>query len=209
MTSRIRLSTIALAATAIMIPLVSYLFLGSAAHSAITPTEHTLINEKAQATISEITAFQRPVGPADAPPASETTITGVVRKIGPSTARVWGSVTSRDEVCVQVAGGASACAPPEAFGEAPLVVGGSSGPGVSSAPATLSPKGESELAGIARNGIATVSVKYADGTAETASVVNNGFSFAPAGRQARQFEWKTTAGVTHASPVFGAHPQGG
>lgn len=174
---------------------------GGTAHSALPAAE--------QATIAKVAAFQRAAGPGDSPPGEETTVTGVVRRIGQPIPghEVWGSVTPSDEVCVQLAEGASACTQPEQFGGAPLVVGG--GEAAAGNPSLRTPPpGPAELAGIAPDGVATVTVYYAEGTSEAASVVDNGFYFKAAGRRVKQFKWTTTDGSVQAGPVLNDDSRG-
>lgn len=202
MTLRSSMRTAALAAILGAAALVYLLALGSGtAHSALPAAE--------EATIAKIAVFQRAAGPADSPPSDETTVSGLVRRIGEPIAghEVWGSVTPSDEVCVQLAEGASACTQPEEFGNKPLIVGGGS---VGSSAPTLDapPPGPDELAGIAPNSVTSVTVTYANNTSETASVVDNGFYLAAAGRRVKQFKWTATDGSVEAGPVLSSDPRG-
>jgi hypothetical protein len=149
-----------------------------------------------QAVISHVGAFRRAAEPADVIPAADATISGVVtRKIGDPSAGsgVWASL-STESLCVQLAGGASACIQPEQFAEGrPLIVGASSGP-----PGTKAdghPSSE-EVAGVVPDGIASVTVNYQDGTSETTPVVDNGF-YLDAKHAVKDVAWTTTDGVVH------------
>jgi hypothetical protein len=176
---------------------------GGTAHSALPAAE--------QATIGRIAAFQRAAGPADSPPNDETTVSGLVRRIGEPIAghEVWGSVTPADEVCVQLAEGASACTQPEQFEGRPLIVGaGSFGPGAPTPTPDAPPPGPDELAGIAPDGVANITVSYANNTSETAPVVDNGFYFDAAGRRVKQFTWTTTDGSVEAGRLLSTNPKG-
>jgi hypothetical protein len=158
-----------------------YLLLQTGAAKSATPN-----HQAAEATvISHLGVFRRAAGPADTIPASDATIAGTTRRIGNSSSGpgVWSSVDT-EQLCVQLAGGASACIPPEEFASRPLIVGSSSN------------SGPEEAAGLVPDGITSVSVDYQNGTSETVPVVDNGF-YIHAKYAVKNFAWTTTDGVVH------------
>ncbi|HEY1690033.1 MAG TPA: hypothetical protein VGF95_14355 [Solirubrobacteraceae bacterium] len=178
------------AAVVIVAAALTYTLGGSAesAQQAPTPAE--------EAAIGHTAVFQRGATAQDEVP-GETLLTGVVRRVGPSTAaqRVWASITPTQD-CVQVGEeGASACASPERLEDEPLVVGS-----VTERNAQPLQPGElpepTEWAGVAENNVESINVTWSDGTAEAIPVVDNGFEFSADGRTVRSLGW-TTDGATH------------
>jgi hypothetical protein len=159
---------------------MGYLLVHSAAAKSTPPNQ-----QAEQAVISHVSAFRRAAASGDAIPASEATISGTVRRIGASTGPgVWASVNTA-ELCVQIAGGANACIAPEEFASRPLIVGASS-----------HGSGTEEVAGVAPDGITSVTVDYQDGTSESTPVTDNGF-YIVAKHAVKNFAWTTTDGVVH------------
>jgi hypothetical protein len=139
-----------------------------------------------QAAISHLSVFERAAQPSDTIPASEATIAGTTRRIGDSSTGpgVWASVNT-EQLCVQLANGASACVSPEEFtASKPLIVGSSSN------------GGNEEAAGLVPDGITSVTANYQDGTSETVSVTENGF-YIQAKDAVKNFSWTTSNGTVH------------
>ncbi|MHB1860869.1 MAG: hypothetical protein ACYCUM_12335 [Solirubrobacteraceae bacterium] len=155
-----------------------------------------------QAVISRVAVFRSAAEPADAIP-GQTVLTGMTRSIGGSSSghEIWASL-SIAQLCVQVGeDGASACIAPERFTRGPLVVGASrSGPNT---PPSTTPPPPQELAGVAPDGIASVTIIFGNGTKETAAVVDNGFYISGAGQAVKQIDWTTTSGELVTGPQRG------
>ena len=170
---------------------VTAAFLLLSSVGARSATEPTPPSE--QAVISRVAVFRRAAEPADAIPGL-TSLTGMTRSIGSSSSghEIWASLSTA-QLCVQVGeDGTSACIAPERFVRGPLIVGaGRSGPNT---PLSATPPPPQELAGVAPDGIASVTIVFGNGTSETASVVDNGFYISAADRAVKQVDWTTTSG---------------
>jgi hypothetical protein len=146
-----------------------------------------------QTALGNLAAFRRAARPNDQLPSSTATIpAGLVRRVGDTKgAEVWASVDNTN-VCVQLAGGASACIPTTKFGDAPLVVGASNaGPG-----ATVGEPRPEELAGVVPDDIVSVTITLKDGSATTTPIVDNGF-YADTKGPVASVSWTASDGTVH------------
>jgi hypothetical protein len=153
----------------------------------------------AQAALGRVAAFRRAPQPSDALPSTTAAISGLVRRVGGATsAPVWASVDNTN-LCVQVAGGASACIPTTKFGPAPLIVGASSGgPG-----ATAGEPRSEELAGVVPDDIVSVAITLKNGSTTTVPITNNGF-YASTKGPVESVSWTASNGTVHSEASHAA-----
>jgi hypothetical protein len=155
--------------------------------------------------LSQYSVLTRAETSADALPASAGLIVQVQRSIqtGDGSLRQWITLDG-NQICVVVSGG------PLVAGNAPsacnsidtleadheiLFLGASSG--YVSGGASADRRSSSVLAGIAPNDVGTVTVTYADGSTQTANVLDNGFHFETGGQNPQSISWTTPAGAMH------------
>jgi hypothetical protein len=127
----------------------------------------------------------------------------------------WLATTSSGQLCVVVgASGGSGCVAESALasGTQLLIVGESVGATPSEPLTQAQIQAENEagppppqvIAGVAPNGVSTVSVTYSNGTSTTAPVKDNGFEISPGGRSPVAFSWTDAAGTQHSQTSGGA-----
>lgn len=192
--------------------LIPTLFLVGCALAAVILTESTSKTQAAspaapsQAVAKQFGVFARPssasdVLPADVGPTPATAT--VVRSIATGTPSLseWATLAG-NRTCVVINGTApgavgapAACAelePPHEEGELLSIVAGETGY-----------KKPTILAGIAPDGVTSVTVTLADGTTHAVPVVENGFHLATGGSEPTVYEWTSGAGVKHKQTLMG------
>ncbi|HEY4811474.1 MAG TPA: hypothetical protein VIH71_10495 [Solirubrobacteraceae bacterium] len=146
-------------------------------------SDSTQLTGAATTVESQFAVFNKAATPADTIPGEPTISGAVVRHIGSSSESTWASLAN-GFVCIQNAGGANVCLPPQDYKGKPLVMA----PGRSNVPA--------ELVGLAPDGITSVTAVFRDGTTAIGAVVDNGFTI-QAGKTVKEIRWTTPDNVTH------------
>ena len=153
--------------------------------------------------LSEYSVLSAPAAPTDALPTNAGVSAADARSVstGDPTFKEWATATG-DELCA-VVGGATlvATGAPSTCNSAARLRGSHEllvfGAGASAAGGTSTSPGPEVIAGLAPNGVTSVTIELANGTSQTVPVVDNGFHLMNPGARPQGFTWKSASGVNY------------